>query len=380
MCGVAGFSGVSHLTRYQRMALVDHLGMGIQTRGNHAWGWIGGDNGGVQTGKGLGRWSATSIGTTWKVAEYDSVIMHSRYATHGSKDDVRNAHPFCIRRNNRTVLYGVHNGVLHGTEATAKKYGRDHTVDSRELLELMADGKHEDIATISGYGLLAWTTPRSRVIQLCKLTAGANIAVFRVKRGGIVFASESSMVRKALDAAGLDAGPQLYLEKVGATYMLWNGILSLNAKAEPILLESRPVSESYDYPGAVPPAYAGFSARVREYQAKKSASQSAGTVEAMFRSYYERAKDGTWWQVYHDGYRCRMTTTPTWSTEYKAWEAKAMASVRAAAIDAKDGPDTVRDPWAEPEVCDHNVSLDAECYQCEAFGGDTTVNEEQVTG
>ncbi len=52
------------------------------------------------------------------------------------------------------------------------------------------------------------------------------------------------------------------------------------------------------------------------------------------------------------------------------------AVARAFGAEAGDGPDTVRDPWAEPEVCDHNVSLDADCYQCEAFGGESTVNGE----
>lgn len=387
MCGVAGYSGITIKDRYRRMALVDSLGVGIQARGRDAWGWVGGDNGGVQTGKGLGRWSAVTVGTTFKVSEYDSVIMHARYATHGAKDDVRNAHPFCIRRGNRTALYGVHNGVLQGTEKSADRHGRNHTVDSRELFELLADERYADIAGLSGYGLLAWMTPRSRVVKLCKLTPGANIAVARVNGGGIVFASESSMVLEAMRVAGLTLDKFLTLDRVGATYMLWNGILSENKAAEPILLsgDKAGVREGYSYGRrgyTVGPSF-DWAERLKKAQEelKARSDETASDVDAMFRSTYVRDENGSWWQQYADGYACKLAQTPTWSPEYKAWERKAMAERTASVADA--AADTVREPPSARE-CDHGVSSDADCYQCEAEAfvslGETTVNEGQATG
>ena len=176
MCGVAGFSGTIG-NKYVRMALAEALGHGIDKRGGHASGWVCMTDGSVQTAKRLGSFQDAGMAWLLPLATSSAMMMHARWATHGSKEEVRNAHPFTVKRGEKTVLHGIHNGVLQNTEESARKHGRDHTVDSLEFFQLLADGNRDAIADIGGYGVVLWMKPRSNNIYICKLTAGADLVI-----------------------------------------------------------------------------------------------------------------------------------------------------------------------------------------------------------
>ncbi len=145
MCGVAGFSGLRG--EHQRLGFALGASKGLDARGGHASGYVratpgikGRTRAYATVGKTLGGFLDASGSFVSGMTLSSVLLMHGRYATHGARDSVANAHPFTIKRANRTVLHGMHNGVLQGTHESAQKHGRDHTVDSLECFHILADG------------------------------------------------------------------------------------------------------------------------------------------------------------------------------------------------------------------------------------------------
>lgn len=201
MCGLSGYAGIrSHRVR---MALVDALGDGIDSRGGHAAGYA------AQRGaaavpsvyRTLGRWGHAKPAFVNGAAQGSIVMMHARYATHGS-NVATNAHPFTIRRKHHTIV-GAHNGIVWDADDSAAKHGRSFTVDSREAFELLADDSAEELSSLSGYGAITWFDSRVDGMLLCKLTDDGAMVVHRVKGGGIVWGSTSTIVDLAIAFAGL---------------------------------------------------------------------------------------------------------------------------------------------------------------------------------
>ena len=183
MCGLSGFAGIKDLEA--RMVLTNHLGMGIDDRGGHAFGYVSVENGKHRLAKRIGTWERAAARFRFQAAVGEVCMMHSRYATCGSRDNVEHAHPFTIKRNGRTILYGAHNGVLQGTHTSAIKHGRKHTVDSRELLELLADNRLDEINQLDGYGVITYMRPGSSDVHVARLAKSSDFIAVSVKGGGM---------------------------------------------------------------------------------------------------------------------------------------------------------------------------------------------------
>ncbi len=211
MCGLAGFANVTNLAA--RIPLAYHLGIGADDRGGHAAGYVSASlqpGSPIHYGRTLGRWGDTSRAFMAAACAGDLTILHARYATMGRKDVASNAHPFAIKRDGRTVLWGAHNGMIEGTHATARAHGREHTVDSRELFELLADGKLDALRALQGYGVLTWiervpAPGAARCVRMVRLTDDAELVVARTECGAIVWASTWEILAPALQAAGMVA-------------------------------------------------------------------------------------------------------------------------------------------------------------------------------
>ncbi len=212
MCGLAGWAGIPAKSRYN---LTRALGVGIDARGRHSIGYV---SDGRIVGRALGTWADVAPSMIRTASGGETALLHARYRT-GGKINVQNAHPYTIMRKGRIVLHGAHNGVLDGTEDTAKKYRRHHTVDSRELFELLADGRIEEINDLEGYGVVTWTTPNSHDIRLAKLTDSGEISVCRLRDGGIVYASTEDILIDALVAAEL-VPEDVYELETGRVYRI----------------------------------------------------------------------------------------------------------------------------------------------------------------
>ncbi len=222
MCGLAGYSGV--LSYSKRLALVEALGIGIDRRGGHAAGYVSlpSASSGVapKVGKRIGTWGDASRKFMTQAASGEVCMMHSRFATMGTKDDVNNAHPFIVRREGKAVLYGAHNGMLSGTWTSAREHGRNHTVDSREMLELLGDDDHAAIGKLTGYGVVTWITPESGAVYMVRLSDQSDIHIVNLAEGGIAWASTWSILGAALKEAGLTPVNTFLVPEIGQVYAM----------------------------------------------------------------------------------------------------------------------------------------------------------------
>jgi len=201
MCGIAGFSGVSE---HKRIALLMALGRGIDTRGGHARGYVGETaEGDVDSNRAVGPWKACSKRWYQRMAKLDTVTLHARWATHANAGKTYAAHPFPIRRGKgRSVLWGMHNGVVDAS-ASAAEAGREYHVDSWEVFERIADGDTEALGRMPGYGTLAWFDRSSRGCAIVMASEDADLSVCETKCGAIVWASTDAILFGALKAAGM---------------------------------------------------------------------------------------------------------------------------------------------------------------------------------
>ena len=227
MCGVAGYVGLGHLAVDIRYDLVEALGAGIDKRGGHASGAVvipDIDVGKPRLMRRLGKWDQARGRFIRATGSGHSAMMHARYATHGAASDVENAHPFAIKREvdgkERTVLYGCHNGMLSGTDDTAKFFSRKHTVDSKEFFELLADGRHDLIRNLEGYGVVTYIRPGDRKVRVLRLSSSSDFHLVRLKGGGIVWGSTESIVKAALEYCGLEVDKELTVGEIGRVYVL----------------------------------------------------------------------------------------------------------------------------------------------------------------
>lgn len=220
MCGVGGYTGLGHIAAELRYDLVEALGIGLDKRGGHAAGAVTvPEEGQPRLMRKLGTWGAARGRFLRAAAAGHSVMMHTRYATTGSKDSVENAHPFAVKRKTldgeeRTVLYGCHNGMIHGAWETAKKNGREFTVDSKEFFELLADAAYETIRALSGYGVVTFIRPEDRAIRVLRLTRNSDFHAVRLVGGGVVWGSTESIVKDALEYVSLQVDAVLDISKV----------------------------------------------------------------------------------------------------------------------------------------------------------------------
>lgn len=124
MCGIAGFISAKE----QNQGTIHRTLQGIESRGGHAWGWANED----QYHKAIGKVPTITKDIELPKKSGQIMILHSRWATHGSADDIACAHPFVSQR-----YAVVHNGVIQNDHP-----GQKTKCDSEAILKLMID--HND--------------------------------------------------------------------------------------------------------------------------------------------------------------------------------------------------------------------------------------------
>lgn len=214
MCGLAGFAGIPE---DRRLLLVYSLGVGIDSRGGDASGFVTLNDRPVSFRK-PGTWTRASARFSRAAADGDICLMHARLATCGERENPSQAHPFAIKRWGRTVLWGAHNGMIYDADDSAKANGRSYSVDSKELFELLADGEHIKIQELTGYGVATWIEAGSRHVNLSKLSDDGEIVVAKVHGGGTVWASTWPILKRATDFAGIKVKSTYKIEEVGRVY------------------------------------------------------------------------------------------------------------------------------------------------------------------
>ncbi len=175
----------------------------------------------------------------------DMCIMHARWATCGNKKNQDQAHPFEIKRDGRTKLFGAHNGIIWNADESAKANGRKYTVDSKELFELMADGDVDGIQDLDGYGVITYFIPGSNHINMIRLSEHSEIVVVSLKTGGLAWASTWDILSDALDFAELEAEYDFQVPDIGRVYQIReSGVYKTSV--EGIMFEAKKEPESWE--------------------------------------------------------------------------------------------------------------------------------------
>jgi Glutamine amidotransferase domain len=206
MCGIGGFGGIPIA---KRQVLTLALGLGIDRRGGHSSGYLSiQHSGALERGRTTDTWSTADAGFHKSAWQGNLVAMHARYATCGSHSKT-NAHPFKVQRKRKTVLWGMHNGIIWDAHGSAKKNGRDYTVDSLELLELLADREYDQIAGLSGYGTIVWVEAGdTKHVKICRMTENADMHIARNTEGhGTIYGSTAGIVNESAAHAGVTIEP-----------------------------------------------------------------------------------------------------------------------------------------------------------------------------
>lgn len=214
MCGIAGFSGRPVEGREEQfVAFMEALALETQSRGHHATGiaaWTGGSRSII----GKGPVDATNFIKTpvWKKGlEAKSMVVHCRYATHGSPGKNENNHPF---EQGRYAM--IHNGVIGDFREIAKseKVALTSECDSEVILRVFAKGAGKDHD--AQRGLQRWVDAagpgaysRYAVAILDRSNGdirllrneGSPCSILRIPSLGVVFfASTKEILARAFDA------------------------------------------------------------------------------------------------------------------------------------------------------------------------------------
>ena len=202
MCGIFGYAGPFN---YRVASLLQALTVEDQVRGKHSTGLaIAARQSGSRklkpfvakkalTGSDFVR--AGHSGILFR-EKYPLAIGHNRFATAGEIND-RNAHPFCLPRPHGVAL-AVHNGIVGGKDALARRFGvKDRPVDSEVLFRAIAKraGRGEEglldaieevmrfIAPRADFACL-WMEPSWRSLYLFR-SSQRPLSIFDARRLGL---------------------------------------------------------------------------------------------------------------------------------------------------------------------------------------------------
>lgn len=220
MCGLAGTSNISHpITRYK---LISALGEGIDERGGHSAGYVNYTGRELNIGRKLGYWSNAQRSFIRRASQCKLSMMHARYATCG-KGDIKESHPFAIKRRGKIVLYGAHNGIIFNAKESSKKNNREIVVDSEEIFNLIADNDWDGVNNLKGYGVITWIyTGEPESIYLLRLTNRGEIHIVRTQDDSIVYGSTKEIVDYAISSTTLKE-KYFFNVEVGKVYAIREG-------------------------------------------------------------------------------------------------------------------------------------------------------------
>jgi hypothetical protein len=132
------------------------------------------------------------------LADEKDLWAHTRAASTGEVT-VANAHPFEL-----PTLVGAHNGIV-GTHALLNElYGRKCAVDSEHIFRHLEE--RLDLSEVESWGAIEYSLrSRPERAYLCVFNGGS-LSVRKVK-GGVVWSSTDTALRRALSCAGIGSRP-----------------------------------------------------------------------------------------------------------------------------------------------------------------------------
>jgi hypothetical protein len=198
MCGISGFS-LAYGSKINARKLAHALLCEIESRGNQASGvaWQSADASGVF--KDAVRGSQLSLRGLPKRAS--SVILHTRYATHGATSVSANNHPVSSPDGNIAL---VHNGVIYNHELVRKQFGfKLPEVDTSVIPAILQKFGPERFDMLDGDAAVAWLDESDRGVLRVGRVSHSPLVIAQLFDGSFVFASTEVLLRNALKRVGL---------------------------------------------------------------------------------------------------------------------------------------------------------------------------------
>lgn len=198
MCGISGFS-LSYGSKINARKLAHALLCEIESRGSQASGvaWQSEHASGVF--KDAVRGSQLSLRALPKRAS--SVILHTRYATHGATSVSANNHPVSSPDGNIAL---VHNGVIYNHELVRKQFSfKLPEVDTSVIPAILQKFGSERFDMLDGDASVAWLDESDRGVLRVGRVSHSPLVVAQLVDGSFVFASTEVLLRDALTRVGL---------------------------------------------------------------------------------------------------------------------------------------------------------------------------------
>lgn len=222
MCGIAGFS-LSPKSKINARKLSNSLLSELDVRGNQASGFA------FQTGNSQGYFKKATSGASLPLKSMPRstrvAILHTRYATHGTINNMANNHP--VQSPDSTIDL-VHNGVIynHDLVRTELDYKLPE-VDSSVIPAILQkyDRDFDKLSMLDGDAAIAWLDSNDMGVMRVARINHSPLFISQLKDGSFVWASTESILLRALGKAGLRA---TYAESVPERTLLTirDGMLS----------------------------------------------------------------------------------------------------------------------------------------------------------
>lgn len=210
MCGIAGFS-LKQNSSVNARVLAHALLSQIESRGSHASGFA------FTSGTALGYYKNAVRGGQLPLRtmprDAKTVILHTRFSTHGSETDNRNNHPVMSPDGNIAL---THNGVISNHDTVRRGFSPQiqaalPEVDTSVIPTLLQEGSYRDFNKLGGYAAVAWLVKgEENLLHLGRLK-NSPVAWTQLQDGSFVYASTKQLLQGALRQAGLWHGGILEL-------------------------------------------------------------------------------------------------------------------------------------------------------------------------
>lgn len=202
MCGIGGFS-LSSTSKINARKLSNALLTELDIRGDQASGFA------YQVNSEQGVFKKDTAGARLPLSTMprnaNNVILHTRYATHGSIRDMANNHP--IQSPDSTIDL-VHNGVIYNHDLLRKELEfKLPEVDTSVIPALLQQYQRDTnkFSMLDGDAAVAWLDRKEQgVLKLARISHSP-VTIAQLKDGSFVFASTESILTNALKRVNLKA-------------------------------------------------------------------------------------------------------------------------------------------------------------------------------
>lgn len=202
MCGIAGFSlstGSDINPRQLSNALLSELDI----RGNQASGFA------FRSPKSSGVFKKAVAGASLPLKSMSrsatDVLLHTRYATHGSIKTPANNHP--VESPDKSIRL-VHNGVIYNHELLRKSLDFDlPEVDTSVVPAILQQFSRDTdkLNMLDGDAAIAWLDDTDTDTMYVARVSHSPLQIAQLTDGSFVFASTESIMLNALDSLDLEA-------------------------------------------------------------------------------------------------------------------------------------------------------------------------------